>query len=155
MSQAPLISVIVPVYNTEKYLRKCLDSICGQTYRNLEIICVNDGSPDNSATILEEYAARDERIKVLTQANAGLAAARNAGLAFASGEWVTGVDSDDYLELDAYEYAINAATPDVDIVCFGTRLVWKGVKYNEAYEKSKGTYGRFNDAAKYIDPRKD
>lgn len=136
MSQAPLISVIVPVYNTEKYLRKCLDSICGQTYRNLEIICVNDGSPDNSATILEEYAARDERIKVLTQPNAGLAAARNAGLAFASGEWVTGVDSDDYLELDAYEYAINAATPDVDIVCFGTRLVWKGVKYNEAYEKS-------------------
>lgn len=127
MSQSPLISVIVPVYNTEKYLRKCLDSICGQTYRNLEIICVNDGSPDNSAAILEEYAARDERIKVLTQQNAGQGAARNTGLDYASGEWITGVDSDDYLELDAYEYAINEATPDVDIVCFGTQVTWQNI----------------------------
>ena len=125
MSQLPLISVIVPVYNTEKYLRKCLDSICGQTYRNLEILCVNDGSTDNSAAILEEYAVRDERIKVLTQQNAGLGAARNTGLNHATGEWITGVDSDDYLEPDAYEYAISVATTNTDIVCFGTQILWQ------------------------------
>lgn len=125
MSQTPLISVIVPVYNTEKYLRKCLDSICGQTYRNLEIICVNDGSPDNSAAILEEYAARDERIKVLTQQNAGQGAARNLGLNHASGEWVTGVDSDDYIEPDTYEYASSAIADDTDIICFGTNIQWQ------------------------------
>ncbi len=125
MHASPLISVIVPVYNVEKYLRKCLDSICGQTYSNLEILCVNDGSTDGSAAILEEYAARDARIKVFTQTNAGLSAARNTALEHATGEWVTGVDSDDYLDLDTYEYALTAATPEVDIICFGTRVVWE------------------------------
>lgn len=125
MSQSPLISVIVPVYNTEKYLRKCLNSICGQTYRNLEIICVNDGSPDNSAAILEEYVARDERIKVLTQTNAGQGAARNLALQQAKGEWITGVDSDDYMELDTYEYASSAMADDTDIICFGTNIEWQ------------------------------
>ncbi len=124
MPDSPLISVIVPVYNVEKHLRKCLDSICGQTYRNLEILCVNDGSTDDSAAILEEYAARDARIKVFTQANGGLAAARNTGLRDATGEWVTGVDSDDYLEPDTYEYALSAAADNVDIICFGTKVIW-------------------------------
>ena len=124
MPESPLISVIVPVYNTEKYLRKCLNSICGQTYRNLEILCVNDGSTDGSAAILEEYAARDARIKVFTQPNGGLSAARNTGLGHATGEWVTGVDSDDYLEPDAYEYALSAVADDVDIICFGTNIIW-------------------------------
>ena len=118
MPDSPLISVIVPVYNVEKYLRKCLDSICGQTYRNLEILCVNDGSTDGSAAILEEYAARDARIKVFTQPNGGLSAARNTGLEHATGEWVTGVDSDDYLEPDAYEYALSHASSEDDIIMF-------------------------------------
>ncbi len=125
MADSPLVSVIVPVYNVEQYLRKCLDSICDQTYRNLEILCVNDGSTDGSPAILEEYAARDSRIKVFTQANAGLAAARNTGLEHATGEWVTGVDSDDYLEADTYEYALSAVTDETDIVCFGTRVIWQ------------------------------
>ena len=133
---APLISVIVPVYNTEKYLRKCLDSICGQTYRNLEILCVNDGSADGSAAILEEYAARDARIKIITQSNAGQGAARNAALQVATGEWVTGVDSDDYLEPDAYEYALSAVADDVDIICFGTNIVWDDVVPDAACERS-------------------
>lgn len=120
-----LVSVIIPVYNVEKYLRKCLDSICNQTYRNLEILCVNDGSTDGSAAILEEYAAKDTRIKVFSQANAGLSAARNTALAHATGEWITGVDSDDYLASDAYEYALKAITKEVDIICFGTRVVWE------------------------------
>ena len=125
MPTSPLISVIVPVYNVERYLRKCLDSICCQTYRNLEILCVNDGSTDGSATILEEYAAKDSRIKVFTQANAGLSAARNTGLNHATGEWITGVDSDDYLEKDTIEYALAGAAEHSDIVFFGTQCIWE------------------------------
>ena len=124
MNNHPLISVIVPVYNVEKYLRKCLDSICGQTYRNLEILCVNDGSTDDSAAILEEYAARDERIRIYHQQNAGQSTARNLALKHAKGQWITGVDSDDYLDNNTYEYAVTAINEQVDIICFGTRVVW-------------------------------
>lgn len=117
----PHISVIVPVYNTSPWLRKCLDSICAQSYRNLEILCINDGSTDNSAEILEEYAAKDTRIKVLTQQNAGLSAARNTGLAHATGEWVTGVDSDDYLYPGVYEQAVAYCREGVNVVFFGVQ----------------------------------
>lgn len=121
--QMPLISIIVPVYNTAPWLRRCLDSICAQTYQNLEILCVNDGSTDNSAEILAEYAAKDSRIKVITQENAGLSAARNTALAHATGEWVTGVDSDDYLAPGGYERAVACITGAVDMVFFGVRKV--------------------------------
>ena len=125
----PLISVIVPVFKTEKYLRQCLDSVCGQTYRNLEIICVDDESPDRSGEILEEYARRDPRIKVIHRKNGGLSAARNSGLAAATGEWIAGVDSDDWLEPDIFEKAVPKLTDRVDILVFGTRLVYEpGVK---------------------------
>ena len=125
MSESPLISVIVPVYNVEQYLRKCLDSICGQTYHNLEILCVNDGSTDGSAAILEEYAARDSRIKVFTQGNAGLAAARNTGLAHATGEWITGVDSDDYIDCDTFEKVLNKESLQADVMIFGYQSIWE------------------------------
>lgn len=118
-----LISIIVPVYNTAPWLPRCLDSICSQSYQNLEILCVNDGSTDNSAEILAEYAAKDARIKVFTQANAGLSAARNTGLEHATGEWVTGVDSDDYLYPGAYESAVNDISDEVDMVFFGVQEV--------------------------------
>lgn len=107
ISKLPLISVIVPVYNTAPYLRQCLDSICNQTYQNLEVICVNDGSTDNSAEILEEYAAKDSRIIVMTQANAGLSVARNVAIERAKGEWIASVDSDDWIEPDTYEYFVH------------------------------------------------
>lgn len=136
MNDTPLISVIVPVYNGEKYLRRCLDSICSQTYSHLEILCVNDGSTDASSAILEEYAAHDERIKLYTQANAGLSSARNTGLEQATGEWVTGVDSDDYLEPDAYEYALKGIDTDVDIACYGVNIIWDGVEVNTTYARS-------------------
>ena len=90
-----LISIIVPVYNVDNYLRDCLNSILGQTYTNIEIICINDGSTDNSLEILNEYKDKDSRITVISQLNGGLSAARNAGLEVAKGEWVTFVDSDD------------------------------------------------------------
>lgn len=123
MSQNILLSVIVPIYNTAPWLRRCLDSICSQSYHHLEILCVDDGSTDNSAEILAEYARRDSRIKVFTQKNAGLSAARNTGLENATGEWVTGVDSDDWLYPGIYEQAVKSISASVDIVFFGVQYV--------------------------------
>lgn len=119
----PLISIIVPVYNTAPWLKRCLDSICSQSYRNLEILCINDGSTDNSAEILAEYEKKDSRIKVFTQANAGLSAARNTGLRNATGEWITGVDSDDYLYPGIYKQAITHCREGIDMVFFGVQEV--------------------------------
>lgn len=92
------ISIIIPVYNVEIYLRKCLDSICSQTYKNIEMIVVDDGSTDGSAAICDEYAQKDSRIKVIHKLNGGLSSARNAGLDVAKGEYILFVDSDDYIE---------------------------------------------------------
>ena len=93
----PKISIIVPVYNVEKYLRDCLDSLCGQTMREIEILCVDDGATDSSGAILDDYAARDARIQVIHKQNGGQASARNVGLNIAKGDYVLFVDSDDYL----------------------------------------------------------
>lgn len=97
----PLISVVVPVYNVENYVGKCLNSILNQTYKNLEIIVVDDGSTDNSSNICRDYAKKDKRIKIIQQKNRGLANARNTGLNQLSGEYVTFIDSDDWIE-DAF-----------------------------------------------------
>lgn len=99
----PLISVIVPCYNVEEYLPKCVESILSQTYKNLEIILVDDGSPDNCGKICDEYAAKDGRIKVIHKANGGLSDARNVALDIMTGEYVTFIDSDDYVALDYVE----------------------------------------------------
>ena len=113
----PLISVIVPIYNVEVYLRHCVDSICNQTYRNLEIILVNDGSPDRCGEICDAYAARDPRIRVIHKANGGLSDARNAGLASASGSYLMFVDSDDLLPRDAVHSLISMAlSENADLV---------------------------------------
>lgn len=100
----PLISIIVPVYNVKNYLEKCLQSICGQTYKNLEIILIDDGSSDGSGELCDLFAQRDGRIRVFHQANAGQSAARNRGLAVAQGEFLGFVDSDDWIESDMYEF---------------------------------------------------
>lgn len=133
-TEALLVSVIVPVYNTAPWLRKCLDSIINQTYRNLEIICVNDGSTDNSAEILAEYAAKDARIRVIHQENAGVSVARNKGLDIAAGEYVTFVDSDDWLEPETYERIVAAFVGDVDIVAMGA-VIDGDVKDKEGLEE--------------------
>lgn len=96
----PLISVIVPIYNVEPYLRQCVDSIINQTYRNLEIILVDDGSPDNCGAICDEYAEKDNRVVVIHKENGGLSDARNAGLKVMHGEYLMFVDSDDWLTRD-------------------------------------------------------
>lgn len=98
------ISVIVPVYLVEAYLPRCLDSILSQSYSNLEVILIDDGSPDRSGEICDEYARRDKRIRVIHQANQGVSAARNAGLAAATGDWIGFVDGDDWIDSDMYEY---------------------------------------------------
>jgi len=108
MKKENLISVIVPVYNMERYLEKCLDSITGQSYQNLEIILVDDASSDNSGKICDRYAAKDGRIKVIHRAkNGGLSAARNSGLDIATGEYLGFADSDDWLEKDMYQFLLD------------------------------------------------
>ena len=113
----PKVSIIVPVYNVEKYLSRCLESIINQTYKNLEIICANDGSTDNSLKILQNYAQKDKRIHVIDRKNGGLSAARNNGLNVATGEYCYFVDSDDWIELCTIEKLVKIITThDVDFV---------------------------------------
>lgn len=115
MNDLPLISVVVPVYKVEKYLDKCIQSIVDQTYRNLEIILVDDGSPDRCGAICDEWAARDGRIKVIHKRNAGSGAARNSGLDIARGELIGMVDSDDYIAPQMYTHLYSLMEDDVDI----------------------------------------
>ena len=116
----PKISIIIPVYNSRKYLRKCLDSIIKQTLKEIEIICINDASKDSSKKILEEYSLKDKRIKIINNdRNLGPSLTRNKGLDIAKGEYIGFVDSDDYIEPQTYEISyINAKNDNVDILKF-------------------------------------
>lgn len=119
-----LISVIVPVYNTEKYLAKCIESIISQTCCNLEIILIDDGSTDNSGKMCDEYSLKDKRIKVVHKNNGGLSDARNTGIKIASGKYLSFIDSDDYIEKNMYEYLIkNMKENNADIGICGWYLV--------------------------------
>ena len=119
MSNQYSVSVILPVYNTERYLRQCLDSLVNQTLSDIEIICIDDGSTDGSHSILQEYARADSRVIVLTQANQGAGVARNKGLEIARGDYLYIADSDDYFELSLLEETVNYAKEnDADIVIF-------------------------------------
>lgn len=125
MNRNILISVVVPVYNTEKYLIKCLNSILNQTYKNLQIILVDDGSTDNSGHICDEYALKDDRIQVIHKANGGLVSARKAGLKLATGEYVSNIDSDDWLEPNMYEEMLdNLLQTGADFVNTGVIYVY-------------------------------
>ncbi len=116
----PLISVIVPVYKVEDYLSRCVDSILAQTYRNLQVVLVDDGSPDNCGSICDSYAAADSRILVIHKENGGLSSARNVGLERAEGQYVAFVDSDDWIEPDMYETMLALAMEQqVPLVCAG------------------------------------
>ena len=116
----PIISIIVPIYNVEKYLNRCMTSLLNQTIKNIEIILVDDGSPDNCPQLCEQYALLDDRIKVIHKKNEGLGYARNSGLEVAKGEYIAFVDSDDYVSTNMYEELYNAAkTQSFDIVYCG------------------------------------
>ena len=106
---APKISIIIPMYNVEKYLRRCLDSVLNQTFQEWQAICVDDGSPDNSGAIAEEYAVRDKRFVVVHKENGGLSDARNAGFPYAKGKYIMYLDSDDFIHPQTMEIAYNTA----------------------------------------------
>ena len=137
-----LISVIVPIYNVEKYLRKCIDSISNQTYRNLEIILVDDGSPDNCGKICDEYAKEDKRIRVIHKKNGGLSDARNAGIDIATGKYITFIDSDDYIENDYVNYLydlIKKYNCDISICAYKLKVEDKINDFGKKYCEEKMT----------------
>ena len=121
----PLISVIIPVYGVEKYIAQCLESVINQTYKNLEIIVVNDGTKDRSADIAKEYAAKDSRIKVYDFENGGISVARNRGLEIATGDYISYIDSDDWIDADFYEVLFDyAKKTSADIVKCGCKKIY-------------------------------
>ena len=141
-----VISVIIPIFNSELYLKECLDSVCNQTFRNLEIICINDGSSDNSLSILHEYGKQDTRIKIIDQKNGGPGMARNVGLNNSNGKYIYFMDSDDFLELNALEdlYSI-AEEKNLDILLFKLCSF-----YDKTYEKFKNPYYEMGFLNKYF-----
>lgn len=126
MKNTQLVSIIVPVYNTERYLPECIDSIISQSHKNLEIILVDDGSPDNSGKIADEYAKTDERINIVHQENRGVSAARNAGLDRARGDYICFSDSDDILKPDYVEYLLDMAIQNNADIALTTEMFTRG-----------------------------
>lgn len=120
----PIVSTIIPVYNKEKYLNRCLESIVGQSLKDIEIILVNDGSTDDSLEICKEWESKDSRIIILDKANEGAGAARNKGLEMACGQYISFVDADDYISLETYEICVNEMQKaELDACYFGRNLV--------------------------------
>lgn len=118
MDNKVLISIVIPVYNNECFLRECLDSVIHQTCKNLEIICINDGSTDSSLQILNEYAAKDDRVVVIDKENEGASRTRNIGIEKSSGEYIMFLDSDDWIDLETCEEAYNAIKENNSDICF-------------------------------------
>ena len=142
------VSIIVPIYNVEKYLRKCLDSLVNQSYKDIEILCINDGSKDNSQTIVDEYTNKYQNVKSYIKENGGLSDARNYGIDKATGDYCMFVDSDDYIENDAIELLVNQATIDnADVVVCNLDYVYEdgSVKQNEVSSFKKGNPKENND----------
>lgn len=133
------ISIIVPVYNVEQYLRRCVDSLVNQTYRNLEIILVDDGSPDRCGEICDDYAEKDDRIVVIHKPNGGLSDARNKGIDIARGDYIMFIDSDDWIEKEACKELVKIATKEqADIIPFGVNNVYDNGKIESYPIKFKG-----------------
>lgn len=146
---SPKISIIVPVYNTEKYLDKCISSLINQTLKDIEIICVNDGSTDNSLKILEKFASQDKRIKVFSQENKGQSAARNLGIKNSEAEYLGFVDADDWVDLKYFEKLYSAAKKyDCDIACAGFKRCSRFRKSIRKSFKEYNVYTNTTDKAK-------
>lgn len=129
-----LVSIIIPVYNLEKYIEKCLKSVVTQTYKNLEIICIDDGSTDDSARIIKNFSERDTRIKYVYQSNRGLSATRNEGIRMSTGDYILFIDPDDFLHFEAVERFVQAASDgNAELICSELKYVYN---YNiESYSK--------------------
>ena len=150
--KSPAVSIIIPVYNVENYLAECVDSILGQTFQDIEILLVDDGSSDASGQMADDYAARDKRVKVIHKENGGQSSARNAGMQIARGKYIYFCDADDYISRDAIEILYQIATKnDLDMVLFNadsfldpgsardTLSIQKAASYNHYYDR-KGIY---------------
>lgn len=145
----PKVSVVIPVYNTEKYLRACLSSVINQTYSNIEIIIINDGSSDDSALICKEYSKSDERITFIDKDNEGVSVARNIGITLAKGEWIYFLDSDDFLDFNAFEKLINTASDtNCDVIQFGLRRLMVG---NIVSENKPSNYQEYQDLELFLE----
>lgn len=137
------VSIIIPIYNVEQYLRECLDSLVKQTLQEIEIICVNDGSPDNSLSIIKEYAEKDKRVIIIDKENGGYASAINAGLEIAKGEFIQIVESDDYCKLNMCEDMYNTIKDsDADLITADyytvrERFFGKKIKHNKYFKKNE------------------
>ncbi|MGN0602914.1 MAG: glycosyltransferase family 2 protein, partial [Oscillospiraceae bacterium] len=143
-----LVSVIIPVYNVEEYLPQCIESVINQTYKNLEIILVDDGSPDNCGKICDDYAQKDKRIKAIHKKNEGVSKARQTGMDLCLGDWIYFLDSDDWIESDLFEKAINKLyETKSDAVIFDYEYVWTKKTTRQYYIKSsdKKVYERSDD----------
>lgn len=137
MKSEDVVSIIVPIYNVEKYLHRCVESIISQTYEKIEIILVDDGSPDESGKICDEYAKKDNRIKVIHKTNGGISSARNAGIKASTGDYIVYVDSDDWLEKNAIEILhTTIINENVDTV-IGNYFISDGESFNKPIEYSK------------------
>ncbi len=151
MKTSPNISIIIPVYNAEKYLRGCLDSLLAQTYSTFEALLINDGSTDNSQNICDEYANKDSRVRVFYKVNGGVSSARNLGLKYAEGEWITFVDSDDFVSidyLDKFEYDIYNSK---DFYIQGINYCKNGIVTKSGHIDTPIV--NFNDFIEYLDKR--
>lgn len=126
----PLVSVIIPIYNVELYLSDCLDSVIGQSYSNLEIILVNDGSPDRSAEICEEYAKKDMRVKIINKRNGGLSDARNAGLDKSTGDYICFIDSDDLVHVDFLQVLVSSIGKADICMCYFKKFTGNDIPIN-------------------------
>ena len=146
------LSVVVPIYNAEKTLHRCVDSILNQTFFDLEVVLIDDGSTDSSLNICEEYAKRDDRVVVFHKENAGLVAARKSGVEIASGEYIGFVDSDDYIEADMYSLLMSETSiTEADIVIGG--IITDYVDYSiKTYNKLPAGYYNRVDIEKKIIP---
>ena len=137
------ISVIIPIYNSAEFLRECLDSVVNQTFQDFEVICINDGSTDNSLRILEEYAEKDSRFTVRSQENQGQSVARNHGMQLAKGEYILFVDSDDLLELNAMEYLWKeVSAQNLDILYFDAKTIYENSQLAAAKKNFQEYYAR-------------
>ena len=132
----PIISLIVPVYNVEKYLPRCVDSILSQSYKDFELILVDDGSPDNCGAICDEYALKDDRIKVVHQQNSKLSASRNAAINISKGEWITFVDSDDWIHKDYLKILLSGVLNDTDLVICGSTITSNETEADQDYTEA-------------------
>lgn len=138
----PKVSVIIPVYNTEKYLEKCLDSVCNQTLSDIEIICINDCSPDNSINILNKYAIQDKRIKIVNRKeNGGLSAARNSGIDAATGDYIYFIDSDDWINENYIEQMFSKAVANCMDIVVNTNIL---LDYGDSKKPKKLIFGNLN-----------